>query len=965
MKRVLFFTFLFFLFGDVSAENIPIAREVYEPDFSRGPRQPVAERIFLYPEIQYKYGLFQNFLDEYIDRPLFYDRATRYKNQFSYMTKESFFREIPIEKNYGFDGGGSLASGIFKLYQEVNHFLDAEPERAGKYVEFPQFSYGESGRFHIRPEQTVRVLELALQSKFAPRIKGRIPVSTYNSQGIDPKVMKEYLQALKKRFGDTFAVCGNFSVGPDDFQEYVKNGRWSPEMQDSYRKKLRSILAVFDGVQVRPCENRRTFDYMFAPDTDVWTRYLIPMIQEEMAKPENRDKLICGSVSHGYINHMSGVTHGEFGTARARKTLDALFKLNCDLIFFFEWNEFNENTCWQPTLYNSLVLQRLVRFYAHRMSDEKPAPNPGDDQTLPPFALSYRDHFKAGEPIEFELLNIPDTEQSEPYSARLILKSADGKILVEFPEEKFDRARMRAVTFRVPSEKLARHTVLLPELIVGTRRGKSPVKIDNLQYIHLLPTVCFNYKTVRQSLRDLLFPEKVIFKISGEEKNHYRVSAALEAGEKLASLEVLDWGQELHAVDPSREFDHKKDMVIVGTLTAPKGGAQEIHWTLSGANHWGFREWGLPNVTLGRDWRRKGNEITGQFRLWKGRNRFILTLPKADAGKAVLSAKIGEETKLFRIADLIRYGKMAHAYPKSRLELENYNRLPDIPPRIDQNSATLEATVRSTHDYPVFQLRAITESGKIYRSRPVLPQTNPSKMEKLNVFSETTGRVVETDVPTALVPRLNWILDPAAGDLLRTEFDPYFDAGLGGGYGYCDGYHEIQPPPGRNAPCFGTEDGKNVLKFDGTSYIHFPLETFPRGAFTLRFEVKPEPAESTKSYVLFRHFSRILGSVTLFTKFDRLVFAFGDRTLKTHLFSTSLDLPPGKWSKVQVSYDLKKVRLEVNGKTNEFELPAALALYFKPAIFGGHTKAEFGLPSDSEMFKGKLRSISIIHNTEI
>ena len=38
-----------------------------------------------------------------------------------------------------------------------------------------------------------------------------------------------------------------------------------------------------------------------------------------------------------------------------------------------------------------------------------------------------------------------------------------------------------------------------------------------------------------------------------------------------------------------------------------------------------------------------------------------------------------------------------------------------------------------------------------------------------------------------------------------------------------------------------------------------------------------------------------------------------------------------------------------------------LALYFKPAIFGGHTKVEFGLPPGSKYYSGLMRELLIRH----
>ena len=76
MKKIL--AALPFLLLSLHAETIPYTRTESGP-LPVPVRQRIAPRTLMYSEIQYKYGLFQNFLDGYIDRPLFFDRNTRYK----------------------------------------------------------------------------------------------------------------------------------------------------------------------------------------------------------------------------------------------------------------------------------------------------------------------------------------------------------------------------------------------------------------------------------------------------------------------------------------------------------------------------------------------------------------------------------------------------------------------------------------------------------------------------------------------------------------------------------------------------------------------------------------------------------------------------------------------------------------------------------------------------------------------
>ena len=234
---------------------------------------------------------------------------------------------------------------------------------------------------------------------------------------------------------------------------------------------------------------------------------------------------------------------------------------------------------------------------------------------------------------------------------------------------------------------------------------------------------------------------------------------------------------------------------------------------------------------------------------------------------------------------------------------------------------------------------------------------------RYGVHCEEQDKVVPVNVPSVLVPRLNWKISSASGDVIPSREFPGFKCDLGGGFNYGGAFLFLKPPAGKNVPEKRIENGETILYFDGSSYLHFPVETFPRGSFKLAFEVRPDGENSPELYTLFRHFDDILGSVTCFVRYDRLQFAFAGRDLKTDLFMTGLELPPGKWSKVCISYDLQQLKISVNGQEIRYLLDKKLALYFKSAIFGGHTKAEFGLPAGAGYFRGSLKSLSISHNT--
>lgn len=941
---------------------IDFQRDDYVSPMTLGSRKRVAERAALYPEVQYKYALFQNYLGIYIDRPLFFDRSLR-PEQFTYLTAESYFRDLAIMRRYGFTGSGSLALGIINLYKRVNGFLEADPARAAGHQEYVQFAFGEMGRFSAddkKLQQAREILNIAQKSPYAGRMNGKLLITTYNSAYIPQDTMREFLGALRAEFGDIFLISGGLVVDHVDNRHYREHGSWPEEIQAKYRSKLIDVLTLFDGVQLPVGTRQRGTEYTTYIDYGIYEKYILPMALELAAEERFAGKLLGAVLTHGYINHMSGVNHGEYGTASLRKSLDQLLKVNPDFIVFFEWNEFNENTCFQPTLTNSLALQRLIKYYSLAINGGEPAPEPGDDVQTPPLILSHRETLKVGEVLDFELLNVPDSREQQTYTARLRLLDAAGTPVVEFPQETFDRSQLRAVTYRVATEELTPGVVFLPELTVTRFDGRQEV-YANLQYVRLMPTFCYNYKATRQPLRDLLRPEQVQFTAVRQADGSDALTATITATEPLAAVEVTDYGRDFYAVDPSQEFDREKNWLLIGSLTTRKSGNHQIELRVPGSENWQFHPWWRPNIKFG-DWKRKDGVLTCKTLIWGAPNDFIVSIPRTDVSAEICFKVAGEERRM-KLADFLAVGAWAWQYSTCRLTWRLCQEQPDTPPCPDALQSSLAVTLTSARRYPIYQLRAVTRSGRIYRSRPILPVALPEATRTIAIHSELRDQVLSVPVCAALLPELRYTIRPpeSGGATMTTDFDPFFNAQLGGGYVYSEAFDSIPLPEGRQVPEYIIEDGKPALRFDGGSYATMPKESFPRGSFTLEFEIKPDPGQET--YVLFRHFARILGSVTLYVENDELKLAFGERDyIATHRFPSGLRIERGQWSRVTVSYDLASFRFQVGDRVNTAPTPQRLlALYFKPGIFGGHTKVEFGLPTGARYYSGLMRDLIIRH----
>ena len=56
-----------------------------------------------------------------------------------------------------------------------------------------------------------------------------------------------------------------------------------------------------------------------------------------------------------------------------------------------------------------------------------------------------------------------------------------------------------------------------------------------------------------------------------------------------------------------------------------------------------------------------------------------------------------------------------------KIDADYLNRMPDIPVRVNDTQAAIHTVLKSDFRFPVYSLRMVTTSGKIYRSAPVVP----------------------------------------------------------------------------------------------------------------------------------------------------------------------------------------------------------------------------------------------------
>lgn len=931
------------------------------------PRVKVVEKTLVFPRSQLKYGLFQNYLHWWIDRPLFFDRELRYPSgTFKHIMKDNFLRDVDIVKSYEVDGLANIANppSHVKMYMESEGWLKETPVE--KFNTLPEFAF--EGSLTVASYQYYAdVLKIALESKYSVRINGKVLVTSYVADNWSPAQIKELLTRLHNEFGNDFLFVPDLGINLyRQTQVYQGNKGNIPEKKDrEFKDKLQEYLNVCDGLYFASYPRFREDDkkdYTVQFYSDFSEKYLVPVLLETMNKRENKGKLLGMSSAIGYINHLSGVNTGEYGTETLRKTFRAAVSVNPDFIILPEWNEVNENTCIQPTVANSLSSQRILKYFVRTLRRLPAVPNPGDDLSIPNLIVSYRETLKLGEAIRIEMLNVPDSSGNTTFKAQLNLNAADGKSIKQFPVETFNEGKMNVITYVIPSEQLAECQVLLPEIILTNQQGRVR-KFKDLQYIRLHPTVCWNYKDVKQPLRDQLQPENVKFEIR-KIGNEYAAAVDFKSPEKLASVEILDNEDEIYAYDRADEFKLSDNVVLQLHFIAGLSQVMTGSIFVRNASEFSFRPGEGANLEfLNSLTSPNGISINQKINVAK-RNVFI-SIPKRDAEKAELEFDLNLGKFKVPVKTLMEYGVYGKSLPNMvYLLVERFDKAPDIPVRIKDNNVSFKCNLNTESRFPVYQLRAITESGKIFRSQPVIPEIATGKPMTLNVFSETGGKSVAVSVQRDRIPDLKYVFNPVCGDLIKSGYEKFWFGELGGGYKYGDPFHSSGGMPAETlntAPRWIKSNDGWILDFDGIAEeITFPRETLPRGSFTMEFEAK---VQSQENQILFRHYGQYIGSLTIMIKKGSLFASFTDMKIMDNSFDTGLNIPFDKWVRFKISYDLHTMRFNVDGQSKEFSF-AGRALYIAPSAFGGHIRKGFGINEDMKFFRGQLKSLRITHVSE-
>ncbi len=949
---------------------------VRQENTNRFHRPRLADRTWVFSRALPMYGHFQNYTVQWIDRPLHMDRSLRYPpGTFQHMLREDFIGLTAKEAEAsGLDALGQMvhdSATNTRYFRQRLEWMRDDPSI--RLLLVPDFAR------HPDPLGTgyaayLDFLRLALQEPRLARVQDKCLVTSYYTGSWDAATLRTFRERLRADAGESWMLAaGHPFRARRAWREAIASGdpnrarRAGTAFRDAVRETLRAADGiVFEEAGHLGVKPGPTYAHFF--DEAFYTNSLVPALLEVLAEPGFAGRKLLGlSAANGYVNYRSGENLSEEGTRTLRKGFEAARGANPDFISLPEWNEVNENTCIQPTVLNAGCTRRILLYYQRGLRGQEQAPIAGDDVRVPNLVVSSRCELRLGERLDIEILRIPDAPAPVPCTIRLSLRDAEGRLLKRFPPHTFRGATLDDVTYTLPSEALAADgiRVVRPELEVDGDSAR-PSVWRTLRSIVIQPTTTTNYKYARQPLRELFEPEHHRFTCERQPDGAVVLSADIRTTNRLASVEVLEGYREIHGVDPGGEFDRGRYFVVRADLTASETRtlAGRIAFTHVSDLYTRAVEW--PNSDL-TGLRQEGHTLHLTPRINRLTRAILIRIPRGDVARAVMEGEFDGQAFRLPFQTLDQHG--GYAVVPARQTLIRFFRmddLADIPPRLNALAADFRIAHRPSNPSPVYFLRVISDSGRIWRSTPLLPVPLPSApLTALNVWSETAGSNCQVHLPAAAVPQFDYLFEPKLGALLPCSTGPAGHGELGGGLGYSAPFNRDAPVPAigaSSAPAWVRDDdgGGWCLQFDGGQYATLPHEVFPRGEFTLTFEIEPR---SQASQVLFRHHGISIGSLTLVLRRGNLHGSFVDHRLKVTEFDTGLPVPAGVWSTVVVAYDLHTLRFTVNGQTRAYPY-AGRALYFAPSVFGGHSKPFGGLRPGDAFFTGRLRRLGIRHQAE-
>lgn len=323
------------------------------------------------------------------------------------------------------------------------------------------------------------------------RIDGKMVIFVYNAGG---KKVDEWL-ALRRRLREN-GLDAWYIVQP-----MHETSMWNQP------DRLREILRGYDAFYDFGCNG-------FTPE-QMKTR----LANGRAALREVReDGMLVGGIAVGYIGQSSAFYRPFLNSGTLRHNWEAALANKVDWVCITTWNDYIEQTQFEPSVINRDVLLRINREYLDLWRGTKPVARP------PRVSYSYHDEVVIGDDLTIEVLGFSYTTPEASVKMRLL--DENGKLLHEFPAIRLDPEKMTVRTLRLTHEQLKNFKVIRVQAAVVAENQKPEFR--ELHPIIRRPGRLESVRTIRLSQDDMTSPT-------------ISLSIAENEGKPVARIRINSW----------------------------------------------------------------------------------------------------------------------------------------------------------------------------------------------------------------------------------------------------------------------------------------------------------------------------------------------------------------------------------------------------------------------------------------
>lgn len=770
-------------------------------------------------------------------------------------------------------------------------------------VELP-YDYNDHGL-----DSLMAVAERAWNMPNAFRLDGKVVLTRYPMVK-EPELDRcdELRRKLAEKYGpDKFIVLFYFNPFPAPLPQAPLSASFLNETRAHLRRCLRKTDGIMLGNYPEVYSMRR---YGPAFERDVMT----PLFQSVLAEPEFAGrKRFALTVAAGHENcYRWTCSIDSQGTRTLAERLKTVCQMKPDFIIPCEWDELNENTLFQPSLFNGFVHQRLMRWFADTSAGRDLRTYPGDDSSRPNLVVSYRKSVAVGEPVEVEVRNIPDgTFAHGTFAVEFLWRGLDGAVVRRFEPRQLKADELASVWFVVrASELAAANRLLTPVVRVTMPDGSRQVFADGFWPVDLDALRATDLKWVKQALRDL--PKGVTGRLTvgaPDADGTRLISGSFSSPVSVRSVEVLEGSDTAYMFDPATTGRPETVSLRIG-IQARRNKTKAV---LKGS----------VSVRDAKGRRLARRNLSG-IRYTYQPVRCFLDLPADKAAEAVVDIDLSPFFKTnVAVREVMAREAVGFSGPLggNLVVARNWTQ-ETTPPPCNVLSGSFSFRYKPADPTGVLRLQIVDGDRHVWRGAPQTFYVPSGKTKTFDVFERDLETVARFTVDANRVIESCYDFASERGTVAGHSAGRAFFGLLGGSVSLAAGFGEGQSIYGDSVTKYLSDvppetdvhpqpvrepDGRTALAFSGAQYLMLPKQPVSRfAAFEIALEVKPDDVDGRQALVGSGNAGfrlTLVNGVPTAGLFDAVAYIRHGRD--SHVVAKGPKLRAGVWNRVRLVFDQK------------------------------------------------------------